>query len=87
MHETDTVVRLPSFVSTRPVYSSTLTSPSFRKLADQGRSLTASAPPGMRPPCARKKSLLDCFESDHGEPRRDSCSPLIRPPVRRLPQG
>ena len=84
MHETDTVVRLPSFV-TRPVHSSTLTSPSFRRLADQGRSLTASAPPGVRPPCARKRSLLVCYESDHGEPRRESSSPLIRPPVRPLP--
>ena len=100
MHENDTVVRLPSFV-TRPVHSSTLTSPSFRRLADQadGRSLTASAPPGVRPPTAdssRKRSLLVCFDNDrgessptveaHGEPRRESSSPSIRPPVRSLPR-
>ena len=86
MQETDTVVRLPSFVA-RPVPSGTLTSPSFRRLADnrdlnfKGSSLPASVP-SARPPCARKKSLLECFESEHGEPRRGPSSPLSRaPPV------
>ena len=78
MQETDTVVRLPSFVA-RPVHSGTLTSPSFRRLADnfKGSSLPASVP-SARPPCARKKSLLERFESEHGEPRRGPSSPLSR---------
>lgn len=78
IEEADTVVRLPSFVA-RPVHSGTLTSPSSHRLADnfKGRSLTASVP-SARPPCARKKSLLECFESDHGEPRRGPSSPSTR---------
>jgi len=61
--------RLPSFVA-RPLHSGTLTSPSFRRLADKDRSFTASAPSGARPPCAPKRSLLVDFESDQAQPIR-----------------
>jgi hypothetical protein len=58
---------------------STLTSAAFRQQMDKGRSFTASAPPGARPPTDHRKSAPDLSmhdgsgdDDDHGDSRRDT---------------
>ena len=74
----------------------TLTSASFRQRMDSARSFTASAPPGARPPSARRPpcvtSVYGDVDVDRDEtddrPRRDAASPPS-PPHRslRLPRA